>query len=181
MRRMSAVVLASVLGVALPAWAAEELRTYLAQNLGKITMVVPMEWAVVQRHEAESGNTVFRLLPPRAGQFDLEITVNDMARLKMEAYAGAALEHYLQTQLAEAASGSVEGSVTTKHFGVRREPAFYARLTDKAPKPGEFLLYTHGARQQGRKMVLFNLYSNDADAALLRKTLDVVASVTFEP
>ena len=54
------------------------------------------------------------------------------------------------------------------------------RLTDTAPKPGEYLFFTQGVRLIGTNVVLFTLLSNDKDQDALNKTLAIVESVRLE-
>ena len=157
----------------------DELRSFKNENVGKVVLTTPKDWKPVERHHINFGTTFYRLLPPKAGQFDLEILVNDLTHMKMEALVDKDLEIYIESNMAGAAPQSVEGKVKAVRFGAKRDGA-YARLTDRAPKPREFALFTQGVRLLGNKVVLFTLYSNDADGSTLRKALAVVESVEFE-
>ena len=117
-------------------------------------MTTPKDWKPVERHHINFGTTFYRLLPPQKGQFDLEILVNDLAHMQMDALVDRDLEVYIESNMAEVAPQSVEGKAKAVRFGSKRDGA-YARLTDKAPKPGEFVLFTQGVRLQGKKVVLF--------------------------
>ena len=141
--------------------------------------MLPRSWKPVERHHIKFGTTFYRLLPPTTGQFDLEILVNDLAHMKMEALVDKDLEVYIQSNMAGAVPQSIEGKATPVRFGNQRD-GVYARLTDRAPKPGEFVLFTQGVRLQGKKVVLFTLYSNDKDNSVLKKALAIVESVKFE-
>jgi hypothetical protein len=100
--------------------------------------------------------------------------------MNMEALTDKDLEIYIQGNMARATPQSIEGKVSAIRFGTKRD-GVYARLTDKAPKSGEFVLFTQGIRLQGNKVVLFTLYSNDMDGAILQRVLQIVESVQFEP
>lgn len=157
----------------------DEVRSFQNENIGKVTLVAPSDWKPIERHHINFGTTFYRLLPPSKGQFDFEILVNDLAHMHMEALVDKDLEIYIQSNMARAAPQSTEGKVSATRFGAMHD-GVYARLTDKAPKPGEFVLFTQGVRLQGKKVVLFTLYSNDKDGAVLRKALEIVDSVKFE-
>lgn len=156
-----------------------ELRSFHNENVGKVTLVAPAEWKAIERHHITYGTTFYRLKPPAEGQFDFEILVNDLAHMEMGALVDRDLETYIQSNMAESAPQSVEGKVAAVRFGARRD-GVYARLTDKAPKPGEFAFFTQGVRLQGKRVVLFTLYSNDKDGSILKKALSIVESVRFE-
>lgn len=156
-----------------------EYRAFVNENVGKVSLSAPKTWVAVERRHINFGTTFYRLLPPKEGQFDLEILVNDLDHMKMEALVDRDLEIYLRSNLAGFVSQSTEGVVKALRFG-RRADGVYARLTDKAPKPGEFVLFTQGVRLQGKKVVLFTLYSNDKDGSILQQTLSIVDSVAFE-
>ena len=157
----------------------DDLRSFKNENVGKVALVAPKEWKAIERHHINFGTTFYRFLPPTKGQFDLEILVNDLEHMRMGALVDKDLEIYIESNMAGAARQSVEGKATAVRFGTKRDGT-YARLTDKAPKPGEFILFTQGVRLQGKNVVLFTLYSNDKDGSILRKALAIVDSVKFE-
>ena len=157
----------------------DELRSFRNENVGTVTLVASRDWKPVERHHINFGTTFYRLLPPVEGEFDLEILVNDLAHMKMDALVDKDLEIYIESNMARAAPQSVEGKATAIRFGGQRD-GVYARLTDKAPRPGEFLWFTQGVRLQSKKVVLFTLYSNDKDGSILKKALVIVESVKFE-
>ena len=129
----------------------DELRSFKNENVGKVTLVAPKDWKPVERHHIKFGTTFYRLLPPTTGQFDLEILVNDLVHMKMEALVDKDLEVYIQSNMAGAVPQSIEGKATPIRFGNQRD-GVYARLTDRAPKPGEFVLFTQGVRLQERRL-----------------------------
>lgn len=180
MRKIIALILSSFFFVVTHAAGSDEMRSFENENVGKVTLVAPSDWKPVERHHIYFGTTFYRLLPPLDRQFDFEIMVNDLAHMNMEALADEDLEIYIQSNMAHAAPRSIEGKVSTVRFGAKRD-GVYARLTDKAPEPGEFLLLTQGVRLQGNRVVLFTLYSNDKDGSILQKALQIVESVQFEP
>ncbi len=179
MRMTIVLVLFSLFSVTTCAASLDETRSFKNENVGKITLVTPNDWSPIERHHINFGTTFYRLQPPQKGLFDLEILVNDLAHMRMEALVDKDLEIYIQSNMRQAAPQSVEGKVSAIRFGAKQD-GVYARLTDKAPKPGEFVLFTQGVRLQGNKVVLFTLYSNDKEGEILRKTLQIVGSVQFE-
>jgi hypothetical protein len=164
---------------AVHATAGDEIRSFKNENIGKVTLSAPKDWAPIERHHINFGTTFYRFVPPQKGQFDFEIMVNDLAHMRMEALVDKDLEIYIQSNMAGAKSQSTEGKVTAVRFGSKKD-GVYARLTDKAPKAGEFVLFTQGVRLQGKKVVLFTLYSNDKDGSILRKALEIVDSIQFQ-
>jgi hypothetical protein len=71
---------------------------------------------------------------------------------------------------------SVEGKLEMHRFGTDKD-GVYGRLTDRAPKAGEYLFYTRGMRLVGTNVLGFELVSNDKDFSGLSNTLAVVESV----
>jgi hypothetical protein len=179
--RAVALLFVAVLVPSFGASAGEELkgRSFVNENVGKVTLTAPADWEPVERHHIYFGTTFYRLLPPKPGQFDLEILVNDLKHMKMDALTDKDLEIYIESNMAAASPQSVEGNVKAVRFGAQRDGT-YARLTDKAPKPGEFVLFTQGVRLSGNRVVLFKLYSNDRDASILKQALGIVESVKFD-
>jgi hypothetical protein len=161
--------------------ALDELQHLPHLHLGQVSLLLPEGWRIATRTEAASGTLFITVQPPQAGWFDLELAVNELSRFRNEALASRDMTAWLNAALAGALPQSAEGRITPQPFGLRREEARYARLTDKAPPPGEFRFVTMGARLNGPRATLFTLYANDADGAVLKRVLDFVASFTFEP
>jgi hypothetical protein len=157
------------------------LRNFVHPHLGKVSFLSPVDWVEELRPEAATGTVMLRLVPPRGLLFDLEIAVNDLDHLQQELLSRRDLEGHVRAGLAEVLAQSVEGRISPLRFGLRRDESVYARLTDAAAPPGEFRFVSKGARLQGRKVMLFTLYSNDSDGAVLRRVLDLVSSFTFQP
>jgi hypothetical protein len=181
--RLRRRALLGVAGLALVsgARALDVLRNFVHPHVGKVSFLSPVEWVEELRPEAETGTVRLRLLPPAGQLFDLEIAVNDLDHLKNELLTRRDLDGYVRAGLADVLAQSVEGKVSPQRFGLRRDESLYARLTDAAAPPGEFRYVSKGVRLQGRRAMLFTLYSNDADGALLKRVLDLVSSFTFQP
>ena len=179
--RVIAFLFVAVLVPSFGAIAGEELttRSFVNDHIGKVSLTAPADWEPVERHHIYFGTTFYRLLPPKSGQFDLEILVNDLKHMKMSALTDKDLEIYIESNMAAAAPRSVEETVKAVRFGAQSDGA-YVRLTDKAPKPGEFVLFTQGVRLNGDRVVLFTLYSNDRDASILKQTLSIIESIKFD-
>ena len=156
-----------------------EAHSFINENIGKVTLSAPKEWSPIERHHINFGITFYRFVPPQREQFDFEIMVNDLAHMQMDALVDKDLEIYIESNMAGAISQSTEGKVTAVRFGSRRD-GVYARLTDRAPKPDEFVMFTQGVRLQDKKVILFTLYSNDKDGITLRETLKIVDSIQFQ-
>jgi len=159
-------------------FSADVQRTVKSENIGNITLTVPNDWKSVERHHIDFGTTSYRLIPS-GKEFDLEILFNDLQHMHMTALVDKDLERYIESNMADAARQSTEGRVVAKRFGSKRD-GVYARLTDKTPRPGEFVLFTQGVRLLGENIVLFTLYSNDIDGADLKKVLAILDSVNIE-
>jgi hypothetical protein len=161
-----------------PSAISDEKRTIQNQNIGAITISVPKDWALTERTHIQYGTTFYRLTPP-ANDFDLEILFNDLPNMKMGALVDKDLEIYIESNLGELASQSTEGKVKAIRFGKARD-AVYARLTDKAPKPGEYRYITQGVRLLGNNVVLFTFMSNDRQGDQLKHVLKIVDSVAIK-
>lgn len=153
-------------------------RSVKNENIGTVHLVAPKDWEPVERHHIRFGTTFYRLVPPK-NDFDFEILFNDLAHMRMDALVDKDLERYIESNMARHGPQSVEGKPAAVRFGAKKDGA-YARLTDKAPKPGEWLYFTQGVRLLGKDVVLFTLFSNDKDGAVLRKAVEIVDSVRIE-
>jgi hypothetical protein len=148
------------------------------ENIGTVHLIAPKDWEPIERHHIRFGTTFYRLVPPKK-TFDFEMLFNDLAHMQMDALIDKDLEIYIENNMAHARSQSVEGKPKAVRFGARKD-GVYACLTDKAPKSGEWLYFTQGARLLGKNVVLFTFFSNDKDGADLKKALEIVESVRIE-
>ncbi|SRR6266480_2302858 len=148
------------------------------ENIGTVRVTTPKDWAPIERHHINFGTTFYRLVPPKKN-FNFEILFNDLAHMKMEALVDKDLEIYIESNMRRAAPQSIEGKAKAVRFGAKND-GVYARLTDKAPKPGEPAYFTQGVRLLGKNVVLFTLYSDDKDGSVLTKALEIVDSVKVE-
>jgi hypothetical protein len=148
------------------------------ENIGTVHLVAPKDWEPIERHHINFGTTFYRLVPPKR-TFDFQMLFNDLAHMRMTALTERDLEIYIESNMARAGPRSVEGKPKAVRFGAQKD-GVYARLTDKAPNPGEWLYFTQGVRLLGNNVVLFTFYSNDTDGADLGKVLEIVESVRIE-
>lgn len=153
-------------------------RTIRNTNMGRVTLTVPKDWTPNERHHVRFGTTFLRLSPADKA-FELEIVLNDLRNLNMGPLVDEDLEKYVAFNMARLVSRSTEGEVRPKRFGTSGD-GVYARLTDRIPAPGEKVYLTQGVRLLGRNAALFRLLSDDADEAVLKQVLEVVASVRLE-
>jgi len=99
--------------------------------------------------------------------------------MRMTTLVDKDLERYIESNASDKAEQSTEGKVQAHRFGEKRD-GVYVRLTDRAPKPGEYVFFTQGVRLMGTNVVLFTLLSNDRDSATLTNTVRIVGSVKAE-
>ena len=153
-------------------------RTIKNENIGTVRLTAPKDWEPIERHHIRFGTTFYRLVPPKK-TFDLELLFNDLAHMRMDALVNKDLEIYIESNMSHAGPQSVEDKPKAVRFGKDKD-GVYARLTDKAPKPGEWLYFTQGVRLLGKNVVLFTLMSNDKNGGDLKRVLQIVESVQIE-
>ncbi len=158
-----------------------ELRTIETQNIGTVTVLVPSNWKPwVGHHANQNFATTFYKLTSEEEKFFFEIAINDLTHMQLSGLTNNDLEQYIQTTMAPRASQSTEGKITTQRFGTLTD-GVYARLTDKKPKTDEPIYLTNGIRLIGNNVILFTIYSNDHDSAVLQKVLSIVSSAEIKP
>lgn len=171
LRRTALFVLFATLAVA-----AETEQRKLQTEREEIVISVPTEWPAIQTHRTPGGKPYFQLGPANTN-FSIQIYLNEPVQGGTNVQER--LKRSLEVGLQPLARQSVEGKVGSVRFGTDKE-GVYARLTDRAPKAGEFLYYTRGLRTIGTNVLGFELGSNDKDFSALSNTLDVIESVKVE-
>ena len=157
-------------------FAAEVEQRIIQTGREEITVAVPKEWPAVQTHRTPAGKPYFQLGPANTN-FSIQIYLNEPVQpgTNVENHLERSLEAGLQPLVKE----SVEGKVGLVRFGKERD-GVYGRLTDRAPKPGEFLFYTRGLRVIGTNVLGFELVSNDKDFSALSNTLALIETAKVE-
>ena len=179
MKFIASLIVLLVMGSGV-AHAESEERSFTNENIGGVLIDVPREWKAIERHHIRFGTTFYRLVPPDKS-FDVEFMVNDLEHMKMDALINKDLEIYIKSNLTSYAAESVEKKAVAHRFGSNRD-GVYSRLTDDSNEKGQFLLLTQGVRlfDDGKKVVLFILESNDYDENILKKVLAIAASVRLK-
>jgi hypothetical protein len=155
---------------------AAEIEERTIQTEGeKFSISVPKEWPAIETRRAPGGKPYFRLGPANTN-FSFQLYFNERLPNATNAPIEKRMERFVEAALKPLVENSVEGKLQFHRFGTEKD-AVYARLTDRAPKAGEYLFYTRGMRLVGTNVLGFELVSNDRDFLALSNTLAVVESV----
>jgi hypothetical protein len=149
-----------------------EQRTIQAEQ-ENITISIPKGWSAIEAHRTPAGKPYYQLGPVDTN-FSVQIYLNEP--LQSVTNAEKRLEHSLEVNLKPLIAKSVERKVDLVRFGSSKE-GVYARLTDSAPKAGEYRYYTRGVRLIGTNVLGFELVSNDQNFSALSNTLALIESV----
>jgi hypothetical protein len=141
----------------------------------KFALSVPKEWPAFETNKAER-NTIYYRIGPADTNYSIQLFFDNPLQVGTNRLVDSVLERYLENTLKPVLSETVEKEVKTQRFGAQKD-GVYARLTDRAPKVGEFEYYTRGVRLIGTNVLMFKLVSNDKDFSALSNTLAVVESV----
>lgn len=155
---------------------AAELEQRAIQTVGeKFALTVPKEWPAVETNKTER-NAIYYRLGPADTNYSIQLHFNNPLQIGTNHLVDSMLERYVAGSLKPVLNLSVEKEVQTRRFGAQKD-GVYARLTDRAPKAGEYRYYTRGVRLMGTNVLVFALVSNDEDFSALSNTLAVVESV----
>jgi len=141
----------------------------------RFELSVPKEWPAFETNKTEQ-NAVYYRIGPADTNYSIQLHFNDPSQIGTNHLVDSKLESFVASGLKPVLRTTVEKEVETHRFGAREE-GVYARLTDRAPKAGEYKYYTSGVRLMGTNVLVFALVSNDEDFSALSNTLAVVASV----
>lgn len=160
--------------------AAELEQRTIQINGEKFALSVPKEWPAFETNRTKR-NAIYYRIGPADTNHSILLDFNNSAQVGTNRLVDSELDRYLISTLKPVLSTTVEKEVKTQRFGVQKD-GVYARLTDRAPKAGEYEYYTRGVRLIGTNVLVFELVSNDKDFSALSNTLAVVESVkTLKP
>jgi hypothetical protein len=155
---------------------AAEIEQRAIQTEGeKFALSVPKEWPTFETNKTER-DTIYYRIGPADTNYSIQLHFNNPQQIGTNRLPDSALERHVAAALKPVLSDTVEKEVETHRFGAQKD-GVYARLTDRAPKAGEFRYYTRGVRLIGTNVLVFALVSNDNDFSALSNTLAVVESV----
>ena len=158
---------------------AAELGQRTIQTEGeKFALSVPKEWPAFETNKTES-NTIYYRIGPADTNYSIQLHFNNPLQIGTNRLVDSVLESWLTNSLKPVLSMTIEKEVKPQRFGVQKD-GVYARLTDRAPKEGEYRYYTRGVRLIGTNVLVFALVSNDKDFSALSNTLAVVESVKVD-
>jgi hypothetical protein len=158
--------------------AAEVERRTIQTDSEKFALSVPKDWPAFEKHKTERG-TVYYRIGPADTNYSIQLYLNNPLQIGTNGLVDSALESHVTEVLKPVLAETVEKEVQTHRFGTKKD-GVYGRLTDRAPKAGEYRYYTRGVRLIGTNVVVFALVSNDEDFSALSNTLAMVESVKVE-
>ena len=155
---------------------AAELEQRTIQTDGeKFALSVPKEWPAFETIKTKR-NTIYYRIGPADTNYSIQLDFNNPLHTGTNRPVDTELERWLQNTLKPVLRVTIEKEVKAQRFGGQKE-GVYARLTDPAPKTGEYEFYSQGIRLIGTNVLVFALVSNDKDFLALSNTLAVVESV----
>jgi hypothetical protein len=155
--------------------AAEVEQRTIQTDTEKFALSVPKDWPAFETNKTER-NTVYYRIGPANTNYSIQLYFNNPLQIGTNRLIDSALEGFIAGALKPVLAETVEKEVQTHRFGTRKD-GVYGRLTDRAPKAGEFRYYTRGVRLIGTNVLVFALVSNDEDFSALSNTLAMVESV----
>jgi hypothetical protein len=156
--------------------AAEAEQRSVETGFGRMTLAVPKDWPAIETQRTSRGGAFYRGGPANTKYFYFNLYLNNPGQTMTNALTDATLEDFLKSSLSALAKQSEEGKVQLHRFGARKD-GVYARFTDRAPKPDEYLYFSRGVRLVGTNILTFSLVSNDSDGSAVSNTLAVIESV----
>jgi hypothetical protein len=174
MNRFGVVFVLTVFSSGLVVGAEVEQRTIQTRG-EKFALSVPKEWPTFETNKTER-NTIYYRIGPADTNYSIQLHFNDLLQIGTNRLVDSALESWLTNSLKSVLSMTIEKEVQPQRFGAQND-GVYARLTDRAPKEGEYRYYTRGVRLIGKNVLVFALVSNDKDFSALSNTLAVAGSV----
>jgi hypothetical protein len=155
---------------------AAELEQRTIQTEGeKFALSVPKEWPAFETNKTER-NTIYYRTGPADTNYSIQLHFNNPLQIGTNKLDDSVLERWLANTLKPVLKITIEKEVKPQRFGAQND-GVYARLTDPAPKVGEYRYYARGVRLIGTNVLVFALVSNDKDFSALSNTLAVIESV----
>lgn len=151
-----------------------EQRTIRTRGLN-LQISVPKDWPAFETNMAER-NAIYYRIGPADTNYSIQLYFDSRFEIGTNRLTDRMLESHITASLKPVLTTTVEKEVETHRFGAGKD-GVYARLTDRAPKQGEFKFYTRGVRLIGTNVMVFALVSNDENFSALSNTLAVVESV----
>lgn len=158
-----------------------ENRPYPVPGHGELLLDVPSRWEVTYVSQGEdkpplitffnkdeAGREIFQLNISILWDdgFDRDITSPDLIHGMVEESGRELLKH------------SRENDLELQSIRGKSGAGYYFRLTDAAPRPGEYPFLTQGALSVGNVVIIFSLFTHERDSSEVQESLEMLRQAT---
>jgi len=152
-------------------------KSYPLPNHGKIQMKVPKTWRSKVSQPKNNLPPSIMFLPKSATSFQVLMTPLWPSSEKA-APDQRSIKKNIERIVEQMKPISVEKEIPIKELKGVAGVGYYFSMTDKAPKPGEFIHMTQGMYQLGELLITFTVFWNEGSGSASDETLRILESAT---
>jgi hypothetical protein len=156
---------------------AYDTKSYLLPNHGKIKLNVPKSWESKISRPRNNLPPTIAFLSKTGSSFQVLLTPLWPGTEKASS-GQRNIKKDIEQIIEQVKPISIEKEIPIKELKGTSGVGYYFSMTDKAPKPGEFIHMTQGMYQLGELLVTFTAFWNDGAENVSDETIRILESAT---
>ena len=160
---------------------AQATRRFPVPGYGQFVLQVPEAWKDSLHQPPDNMPPTVFFTPASAAPFKVQLTVGTVTAAVVRSMDPDILRRMVESAAQNAAAKAVEDSLAVKELAGPELLGFYFSATDKAPKAGEYLFMTQGLARVKDMLLVFSIYTNDGQEAVVQAALEMLRGAVLQP
>lgn len=154
-------------------------RRYPLADRGTLVLSVPSSWKQDVRQPPNDLPPAIVFTPSSGAAFHIQLTIIYPLKQGMALPSVPDIKASVQVAADRAGMQSVEQQIPLQHLKGPASEGYYFRVTDKAPKPGEYTYMIQGMTRAGGVVPTFTILTNDGASQFVSGALAMIKSARF--
>jgi len=156
-------------------------RRFAIPGYGQLLLQVPEAWNDELVQSANDRPPTVIITPAAGAPFKVTINVATTAPQVVQELDAETLRRMAESAAMNAAAHTVEKSPAVRELSGPALQGFYFSAREKAPREGDFLFMTHGLARLENMMLVFSIYTNAGQEAVVEAALEMLREMTLRP
>lgn len=156
-------------------------RIFAIPGYGQLLLQVPEAWKDELYQPANNRPPTVIITPMNTAPFKVMINVATVTPEVMQALDAETLRQMAESAAINATAHTLEKSLAVKELTGPALQGFYFSASEKAPRENDFLFMTQGIARLENMMLVFSIYTNAGQEAVVQAALEMLREMTLRP
>jgi len=156
-------------------------RIFAIPGYGQLLLQVPEAWKGELVQPADNRPPTVIITPVNTAPFKVMINVGTVTPEVMQELDAETLRQMAESAAMNATAHTVEKSLAVKELTGPALRGFYFSASERAPGENDFLFMTHGIARLENMMLVFSIYTNAGQEAVVQAALEMLRAMTLRP